>query len=86
MSQATRLHKRGRQHIVDCAATVKAIWDAMCQADGIEPNASVAVFSEATTAKYGPFYSRALQMYREAVAEYQAGGYGGLSIVNGRAQ
>ena len=59
-------------------ATYKAAWVSACKHDNIEPTASFVVFSDDNP--FVPFYEKGLSEYQKAVAEYQAGGYIGLSI------
>jgi len=58
----------------------------MCEEDDIPADSKFVVFSEDTNAKYQMYYNKALDELRRAIAEYQAGGYVGLRIVNGKAQ
>ena len=85
MNTATRLHKQGQDTIIAYRNTVKAIWETMCAADNIPAGSKFVIFSEETNAKYEVFYNKALNELRQAIAEYQAGGYVGLRIVKGRA-
>ena len=85
MNTAIKLHKQGQQTIVGLQRTVKSIWASMCEEDGIQANSKFVVFSEETNAKYQVYYNKALDELRRAIAEYQAGGYVGLQIVNGKA-
>ena len=84
MNTAARLHRQGQQTIVDLQRTVKSIWNTMCEADGIPSDSKFVVFSEETNGKYGVYYNRAIDELRQAIAEYQAGGYVGLRIRNGK--
>ena len=82
MNTATRIHRNGQQHIVDLAHTVRQLWCKMCEHDGIEPNASFVIFSDDNP--YQRFHDAAMNQYFEAVSQYQAGGYVGLQIKNGK--
>ena len=86
MNTATRLHRHGQQTIVGLQRTVKSIWNTMCEADDMPIDSKFVVFSEETNAKYQAYYNKGLDELHRAIAEYQAGGYVGLRIVNGRAQ
>ena len=58
----------------------------MCKDDVIPADSKFVVFSDETNAKYGKYYNKSLDELRRAIAEYQAGGYVGLRIVNGKAR
>ena len=81
-----RLNRQGEEAIVALRNTVRSIWQKMCEEDGIPADSSFVAFSGETERKYGPFYNQALRQLREAQAQYSAGGYVGLRIVNGRAK
>ena len=85
MNTATKLHRQGQQTIGKLQQTVKSIWQTMCEEDGIPADSKFVVFSDETNSKYGVYYNKALDELRRAIAEYQAGGYVGLRIVNGKA-
>jgi hypothetical protein len=59
-------------------ATYKAAWVSACKHDDIDPLSSFVVFSDDNP--FVPFYEKALTEYRQAITEYQAGGYIGLTL------
>lgn len=65
------------------AATWRAAHRAACKHDGIAEDAKFAVFTE--TNPFAKFVDIAGREYFAMVREYQAGGYIGLTIGNGRA-
>jgi len=79
-----RLNKGGEQYIQAGRNTIRALWRKMCEHDGIDPEASFAVFSPDNP--YQPFYEPALRQLREAEADYRNGGYVGLKIEGMRTQ
>ena len=85
MNTATKLHKQGQQTIVDWKQTVESIWNTMCEADGIPVDSKFVVFGDETNTKYEFFYNKAISELRQNIVEYQAGGYVGLRIVDGKA-
>lgn len=60
------------------AGLVKATWESACKHDGISPSSKFVVFSNDNP--YLPYYEKAVREYREAMYQYQAGGYIGLRL------
>ena len=84
MSTIGELEKAGSDYIAGMTATVRQLWLAMCQEDGIEPTAQFVAFSE--TNRFVPFYAQAMTQLWEAKAAYRpGGGYVGLRIRDGKA-
>jgi hypothetical protein len=70
--------------VIDLAHVVHQLWEKCCEEDDIAVDSKFAVFSKEN--RFVPFYERAKTMYDEALSEYNAGGYVGLQILNGRAR
>ena len=58
--------------------TVRSVWMSACRHDGIDPSESFVEFSNDNP--FVPYYEKALTTYNKTMAEYQAGGYVGLTI------
>jgi hypothetical protein len=86
MNTATKLHRQGQQHITDLAATVRQLWKLMCEDVGISPESTFVDMELLKTSKYLQFHDKAMNQYFDAIAQYQAGGYVGLQIKNGKAR
>ena len=86
MTTQVRLNRQAAATIAGWRNTVKSIWNTMCEADGIPVNSKFVVFSDETNAKYQKYYNTAMDELRRAIAEYQAGGYVGLRVINGKAR
>jgi hypothetical protein len=78
-----RINRQGQQYIADLAATAYVLWRKACEEEGIPPDSIFVAFSDNN--QYAKFYDIALRTYLAAKAEYAAGGYVGLRIVNGKA-
>ncbi len=78
-----KINKGGQAHITACAQAAKALWEKACEHDSVELGASFVVFSDENP--WVPLRDKALREYWTAKREYQAGGYVGLRIENGRA-
>ena len=78
-----RMNMGGQAYIAGLANTAKALWVKACEHDGIPPDSSFVVFSDDNP--WVPLRDKAMRGYWAAKREYQAGGYVGLRIQNGRA-
>ena len=83
MNQA-QLNKRGQQYLKSLATAVSDLWHKCCEHEGVEPGAPFVVFSKDNP--YQGFYNQAIKQLLHAQAEYLAGGYVGLKIVDGKAR
>jgi len=83
MNLATKIFKDGQKHIRNLEATRQHLWVKACEHDGIPPDSKFVVFSEDNP--FIPFHSKVQLELWAAIREYQAGGYVGLVIANGRA-
>ena len=86
MNAQEKLNRQGQRHIQGLKQSIKAIWQTMCDEDGIPADSTFVVFSDETNKKYQIYYNNAITQLWEAQAQYKAGGYVGLRIVNGKAQ
>ena len=76
--------KHAAKHLAAMAGTVRQLWKQACQHDGIDPSASFVVFSDGNP--YRGFYNSAVEELMRDSADYQAGGYVGMTIVGGKAR
>ena len=80
MKTAERLHKQGKQHIVDLAHVTHNLWVKMMQDLELPEDSKFVEADFLATSKYHQFYAQAQKQYWEAISQYQAGGYVGLRI------
>ena len=78
MNQATKIFRDGQKHIVGLRQMATKLWQKACEFDNIPVDSKFVEFSEGN--KFIPFYNNVMRQYFEAVAEYQAGGYVGLTM------
>lgn len=84
MDFVERMDRTGHTVAGGWANTAMHLWKKCCEYDGIDPECSFAIFSEANP--FPVFYQTAVDKYQEAKAGINAVGYVGLEIVNGKAQ
>ena len=80
MKTPEKLHRQGKQHIVDLAHVVHDLWGKMMQDLGIPEDSKFVEAGFLATSRYHQFYNQAQRQYWEAISQYQAGGYVGLKI------
>jgi len=78
VNKAEQLVRQADRYILGLAATYRGCWEAACRHDGLDPQCTLAVFSDENP--YIPYLHRIYQQYQEALAAYQVWGYVGQRL------
>ena len=73
-----KMNRQGQQYIAGLQNTVRVLWEKCCEEDGIPVDSRFVVFDDNN--KYNKFYNKAVKEWMEAIAQYRAGGYVGLTM------
>lgn len=84
MDIVERIDRMGDATVVGWAATWLAVWRSACAHDGIDPEATLVVFSSDNP--YTPYLNRAWERFCEAASHRRVLGYTGLVIQDGKAK
>ncbi len=75
-----KLNHQGRRYINGLARTMRQLWKQMCEDVGINPHATFVDEALLSQSRYYSHYNTVAQQLSEAVNQYNAGGYVGLSL------
>lgn len=79
-----KINKTGQDYLSEIKSALRLEWARACKYDAIPLDTKFAIFSDENP--HTETHRKLMSLYQRELADYQAGGYVGLQIVNGKAR